>query len=144
VGRVGSRGGNDGLGGGGSMARGTAGDDREGKRGDFAGRLLVSSFALASSSLLVGGRGGSLAWSSVGGSFLTDCASVPSDRAETEETYDFTDSVDGLRSTADCVDGRRGGREGEIGCVEVLVGSGGGNVPLRCGSGGDACGSASS
>lgn len=102
--------------------------------------VACSVFACSSSARLVGGRGGSLAWSNGGGSFrcvstddvlVTEDAVCPSDIPEIVELNDTVEAFEPLRVS--CVEVFRGGRFGDA-CVEFLVGSGGG--ALRAGSGG--------
>ena len=128
------------------MTLGTTGADLVDTRAVFA-CAAASSFALASSSRRVGGNGGSLAWSSVGGNFRAGWPSPEaklvaddmcfSERADAVDMYDISESLDPLLPDEYCVDGRRGGSSGETCWVEFREGSGGTSV--RLGSGGDGC-----
>lgn len=105
-------------------------------KGIFASLIA---FAVSSRSRRVGGSGGRLACSSVGGNFL--CVSIddvlvtddawPKDTPEIVELNDTVEELD-PRLTI-CVEPLRGGRAGD-GCVVFRVGNGGG--AFRAGNGG--------
>lgn len=106
-------------------------------------------------SLLDGGSGGSLAWSSVGGSLRVGWVSVDvilvrdetgfNERLETVDIWDMSEAFEPLRVPRVCVDGRRGGKAGEGADrdVSVLVRDGRGGGARRAGTAVSAGGSAS-
>lgn len=111
----GSRGGREGLGG--SAMR------RAGRDGETPASAAAS-FAFASSSRRVGGSGGSLAWSRVGGSFLGLCVSGPpfevadlvwlSERLEMADIWDTSEAFEFLLTERVWVEGRRVGSLGGV------------------------------
>lgn len=96
--------------------------------------------ACASLSLLVGGSGGSFAWSSVGARTLRVSVEVVlgcedavlRDRPEIVETWETSEELDPLRPFRGCVDDLRGGKAGEE--SEELVRPGRGGGTFRAGS----------
>lgn len=155
-GSLGGRDGRDGSAGGSrNVEDGDGNGERDGSRGgpwgkaggaDRFGSLssccCASSLAFASISRRVGGSGGSLAWSKAGGSFLvgwalSDVTLVRADEeavlfqedVDTLERYEMSDELEFLRppGTGREVEvDRRGGRTGELSCVEFRDGNGGG------------------
>lgn len=130
------------------------GADLEGRSGALTGTVLrgaaalaaaasfsAASFARASTSRLVGGNGGSLAWSKAGGSLRRGCPSTDPTLvceevwfSERLEKFDIPDEFEFRLTDNDCVDGRRGGSAGEVACsVDLLDGNGGGARPPRLG-----------
>lgn len=138
AGLLGSRGGRDGRSDSADRA-GRAGMDRFGSNGAwtiFAAVAALASSAsracAASRSLLDGGRGGSEACSSGGGSFRpsTDPRLVVDESVllprDCDDTVDLMDSPEARRTTSDWVEGLLGGRPGDVCvCSESRLGSGG-------------------
>lgn len=92
AGRLGSRGGRDGRGG--SAILDTVDGDLIERGGAHPADAAASSFALASSSRRVGGRGGSLAMSRVGGSRRVGCSEPTLVAEDTVWFRDVLDTVD--------------------------------------------------
>lgn len=148
AGLLGSRGGSDGRSGSDEVRAGRAGIDRFGNNGArvifVAVAALASSVSLAwasSRSLLLGGKGGSEAWSSGGGSFRPSMEPrlVADERVlfrETDDTVDLIDSPELRRIAKDWAEGRLGGRAGDsCDCSESRRGNDGGARPRAGGEG---------
>ena len=122
--RGGGRGGNAGVGGGGSISTVTTlGVDFVVLKG-----ILALSFSF-SCNVRFGGSGGSVDGSYTGALILppsmeevleVDVLLVPSDKADIEETVDIVELIDSFESRRlSCSDGLRGGRAGD-GCADVF------------------------
>lgn len=114
-----------------------------GSEGDRAAVALAPpvSFACASNSRRVGGRGGSLAWSNAGGSLRSGLSVedtlVEMERAEKLDRCDMSLELEPLLTGRCCIwpEGRRGGRDGlgerDDVCDDALR-AGSGGAPFLC------------